>query len=175
MADAYGTLMLHTSKEIDCDYDGLVSALNKFSWNNSGDIWKKYGEDNNFYIDLTSGWGSSQYPTVFPREMTGIILKNTNGIERFVENPTEEEIKDAWDVIFDDDPLLEKISKQLSRHIRSGHIEISCVANEKARYAYMETLTIRSDGSALRGRSISGGGSTEEFKEVYPEDSHMKN
>jgi hypothetical protein len=170
MSDAYGTLILHTSKEIDCDYDGLVSALNKFIWSNSLDTWKKYGKDDNFYIDLASGWGIPQYPTVFPSEILGVVSKDEKGIIGFIANPTDEDIKDAWDLKLDDDPSLERISKQLAQHIQKGHIEISCVANEKAHYSYMEILTIRSDGSASRSRTASGGGSTDEFRESYPED-----
>ena len=170
MSDAYGTLILHTSNEFDCDYDGLVSALNKFLWSNSGDNWMKYEEASGTYIDLSDCWGGIQYPTVFPREITGVVSKDEKGVMGFIENPTDEDIEDAWDLQLDDDPSLERISKQLAQHIHKGHIEISCVANEKAYYSYMEILTIRSDGSASRSRTSSGGGSTDEFKEVYPED-----
>lgn len=169
MSDAYGTLILHTSKDFDGDYDGLVTVLNKFEWNNSCDTWKKYEEANKCYIDLASPWGSPQYPTVFPREIIKAILKDENGAEIIIINPTEAEIEDSWNLIYDDYPSLDRISTELARHIRKGHIEMSCVANEKAHYSYMETLTIRSDGSASRSQTVSRDGTTEEFKEAYPE------
>ena len=170
MSDAYGILMLHTSKEFEADFDGLVNSLNKFEWNNSGDIWRKYEEANVYFIDLEDPWGNPQYPTVFPREITGVILKDGNGIERLRENPTTEEIEDAWRVVTDDYPSLEAITRKLSQHIRKGHIEISCVANDKAHYSYMETLTIRSDGTASRSQTMSGDGTTEDFKETFPDE-----
>jgi hypothetical protein len=175
MSDAYGKLMLHTSEEFEADFDGLLESLNKFEWNNSGDTWKKYVAANGCFIDLDDQWGDPQYPTVFPKEIMGVTSKDENGIETFIENPTAEEIEDAWDVITDDYTTLETIAKKLSQHIRKGHIEISCVANEKARYFYMENLTIRSNGTASRSRTVSGSGTTENFEETYPEEICMKN
>lgn len=169
MSDAYGTLILHTSNEFEGDYDGLVSSLNKFEWSSSRNLWKKYEEASGTYIDLSDCWGGIQYPTVFPREITGVVSKDEKGVMGFIANPTDEDIEDAWDLKFNDDPSLERISKQLAQHIHKGHIEISCVANEKAHYSYMETLTIRSDGSASRSQTVSRDGTTEEFKEAYPE------
>ena len=120
-------------------------------------------------ITAKKAYVASIHDNLVSKAVFSCILKDENGAEIIIINPTEAEIEDSWNLIYDDYPSLDRISTELARHIRKGHIEMSCVANEKAHYSYMETLTIRSDGSASRSQTVSRDGTTEEFKEAYPE------
>ena len=72
------------------------------------------------------GYSKVQYPSVFPDELKGVNLKNGDGTELFVEDPTQEQYEDSWDVVYGDVPLA-KLATDISKHIKVGQIEISSV------------------------------------------------
>ena len=168
MADAYGMMVLRQSKDLVCDFDKLIESLNNFEWNNSQVGWKKgeyWGGDTMVHMDC-DGYSKVQYPSVFPDEFKGIILKDDDGTERFIENPTKEEFDDHWDLIYEATSI-ERLARELSKNIQHGEIEISCVSNEKQRYVHMERLIIRSDGSAFRSLTRIGHEYNDEFSEEF--------
>jgi hypothetical protein len=168
MADAYGMMIINQSENIVCNFDELVDSLNSYRWNNCGTEWMKNEIlDGRIPILMNChGYDKVQYPSVFPDELKGVVLKDQDGNERFIEDPTEEEFDDHWDVIYDNVPL-GKLAKDISKHIKVGEIEISSVCNEKHRYVQMDRLVIRSNGSAYRRRSVVGNGYNEDIFEEF--------
>lgn len=166
MADAYGMMILNQSKNLICDFDDLIDSLNSYQWNNSGIEWvKNKSIDGGIPILMNChGYDKVQYPSVFPDELKGVVLKEKDGTERFIENPTEEEFDDHWDLVYDSVPL-EKLAKDISKHIKVGQIEISSVCNEKHRYVQMDRLVITSEGTANRRRIRVGSDYNDEFAE----------
>ena len=51
---------------------------------------------------------------------------------------------------------LKTLSQRISPLLREGWIEIACVANQKARYVYFQSLRIYSDGRANKINTWSG-------------------
>lgn len=169
MSDAYGTITF--SKSNDCIIDSLmlVEALNQFNWSNDGSDWM-YSEDNET-IRITSS--RIQYPVAIPEFDEYIHVKNNDGTW------TTYDAKEADDSIFDQicsatsaPYSLEELSRRLSPHIKNGWIEISCNANEKARYSYFQSLRIYSNGITKK-RNIWSGPNVDPIdeKESYEPDS----
>lgn len=168
MDDVYGMMVLNQSRDLVCNFDGLISSLNVYEWNNSSIKWVK-----NEFIDgeisilmNCHGYDRVLYPSVFPDELKGIFLIDQYGRERFIENPTDEEYDDRSDVICDYVPL-GKLAQVISKHIKAGQIEISSVCNKTHRYVQVDRLVIRSDGSAYRSWSKVGHECINEFSEQF--------
>lgn len=124
MADAYGIIDLNCSKNIDCDFDGLVDYLNCFDWSSPGCKWEKQ-----FYGDGSFGIGTTRYEIPYPTV--------------FVEYYDEDE----------DDYIeisLELLADNISSYITSGYIEIACEGNESNRYTFNQRLKVDSKGNASR-------------------------
>ena len=168
MANALGMMILNQSEDLVCDFDQLIESLNMYEWNNQGVGWVKVQHmDEEISILLKcDGYDRVQYPSVFPDELKGVIGMGDDGVECFIQDPTEEEFESHIDLVFDTAPL-EVIAKDLSKHISQGQIEIASTCNEKHRYVQMDQLIVKSDGSAYRKRLVTGKGCDEMFSEKF--------
>jgi hypothetical protein len=166
MANVYGMMVLNQSKDIDCDFDGLVDELNRYQWNTSCNLWSKnVSHDKSIFVHMdTNGYSQIHDPSVFPDELKGVVLLEDDSKQRFVENPSLEELEDAWDCVYE--PVsLENLVLRISKHIKNGYIEISSVCNEKNRYVSMEKLIVNYDKSGMRSTVMSGKGRSKEIIE----------
>ena len=159
MADAYG--MVTFSKSDDCNFDSekLKKCLNQFEWDNTGAKWC-ISNSGNLYLD-EYGFDRPQYPTAIPKEvqMYELFDRRIDGKVFFNQKSPEQMAEDDWDLVAGsiDAPIpLERLSGILSSLLKSGWIEIACVANEKSRYVYFEVLRIYADGRAYSKNHISG-------------------
>lgn len=144
MADAYGTMVLTYSENIECDFDGLVDYLNCFSWSSDDCIWEKGSyEDGSFWV--AAAHHNPQYPTVFVD---------------YLEFDEDIEINEE-----DFGISLVDLASNISDYITTGHIEIACVANEKLRYIYIQRLKVDFEGNASRSNNRIGLGYDLEFEE----------
>ena len=142
MADAYGTMVLTYSENIECDFDGLVKYLNCFSWSSDDCGWEKGScEDGSFWVGTTVY--NPQYPTVFVEEY---------------------EIGDDEELTFIDISLAD-LASYISDYITTGYIEIACVSNEKHRYISFQRLKVDSEGNASRSNNTVGLGYDHVFEE----------
>jgi hypothetical protein len=150
MADAYGTLIFSCSVDAKFNRKKIVEILNKFSWENWGGKWITQG--NNIYYD----GNTIQYPTVYPVQITSLILL-IDGVKTKIHPSelTEENEEFEYDNEVEAVPL-EDLRNVIAGFIKNGWIEIACIANEKVRYIYLEELRIYSDGRAYRKKSFIG-------------------
>lgn len=153
MADAYGTITF--TKSSDCTHDSaaLVNELNSFNWSNDGVSWILDEENSYIYVNSRS----PQYPVAIPEFEEFIHIKNEDETWTTLKasNVNEEEINQIYGFTTSPYPLA-TLSQRLSQHIKSGWIEISCVANEKTRYVYFQSLRIHSDGKTSKINNWSG-------------------
>lgn len=167
MADAYGMMILNPSKDLDCDFDGLIESLNRYEWNSSGNKWVKKISDGEISVEMDCfGLDQVQYPTVYPNEFKGVVIKTSDGKEQFINNPTDEEFDYAFRYIYTQ-TTLKQLAQDISQKITNGNIEISSVCNEKKRYIRTDDLIICSDGTATRTSKTIGDGYDEEFSEQF--------
>ena len=174
MADAYGTVTFSKSNDCVVDLEGLQKLLNQYEWDNSGAKWDCI-ESGLLYLG-NYAFHLPQYPTAIPKEVQAYELFNGEyeGNNRFIQKPIEQMTEEDWDLVAGsiEVPIpLGKLSDLISPLMKSGWIEIACVANEKSRYVYFESLKIFFDGRASR-KSVKSGpyvGSEEEFFEYAPE------
>ena len=155
MADAYG--MLTFAKSDDCIFDAekMKDVLNQFEWDNSGARW--INSDNNDLYISNYGFDRPQYPTAIPKGVAEYVLFSADG--KFIRRNPDEMSEDDWGNLAgsEDVPIsLDRLSSMLSPLLQSGWIEIACVANEKARYVYFESLRIYADGRVSLKNICSG-------------------
>lgn len=151
MADAYGKLIFSCSDDAKFNSEKIVQTLNYFIWENWGGKW--IIENNKIYYDGCT----IQYPTVYPTQITSLILL-IDGVEIKIHPSelTEENEEFQHDDEVDFVPL-EDLRNAIGGFIKNGWIEIACIANEKIRYIYFEELRIYSNGKAYRRKSFVGG------------------
>ena len=158
MADAYGMMILNQSKDLDCDFDGLIESLNRYKWNNSENKWVKQVSDGEISVEMDClGLDQVQYPTVYPMEFKGVVIKSSDGKEHIIDKPTDEDLDYAFRDIYTH-TTLKQLAQDISKKINNGNIEISSICNEKHRYIRMDELTIHSDGKATRTSKTVGEG-----------------
>ena len=150
MADAYGTLVFSCSKDAKFEGEYIVDKLNQYEWDMEGGKWVLDGEEIDYDGD------SPLYPTVYPNEVKSITLE-INGVFKKISpiELTEEQEDDIVDKE-EESVSLEKFRDSLAPFINTGWIEISCIANERARYIYLQEMRIYSDGRATRKRTFIG-------------------
>lgn len=153
MSDAYGTITFKKSDNSSFDSSLLAQELNSFDWSNDGSKWFVNEESESLYLDSRN----PQYPLAIPEFQEFIHIHNED---------------DSWTTfkaseVNEDDLLvmhgstcspypLKTLSNRISPLLREGWIEIACVANEKARYAYFQLLRIYSDGRVKKINLWSG-------------------
>jgi hypothetical protein len=177
MADAYGEITF--AKSDDCVYDvqKMMDVLNTFEWDSSGDRWECYGDT--LLGRDGSMFARAQYPMAIPMKVIFYRVCTEDGEE--VQKMPSEMTQDDWDDLIDEEkePLsLSDLSKAISPLIKNGWIEIACVANEKARYVYFESVRVCADGKVSH-RYLRSGPVTEssDYSEEYPPifSSHQSN
>lgn len=170
MADAYGMITLAKSEDCIFELVKMRDLLNEYEWDNSGAKWACSNSDA-LYIEGYC-FGQPQYPTAIPKEVQFYCLFAGNG--SFINRRPDDMSEDDWDNLAGVDSIpieLNKLAASVCPLIHSGWIEIACVANEKARYVYFESLRIYSDGRVNRRRISSGPMIVPEeiFEEYVPE------
>jgi hypothetical protein len=111
--------------------------------------------EENYTISVNSR--NPQYPVAIPEFEDLIHISNEDGTctTHKASDINVDEIEAVYGYTFSPYPLA-TLSQRLSRHIKSGWIEISCVANEKTRYVYFQSLRIHSDGRTSKINNWSG-------------------
>jgi hypothetical protein len=153
MADAYGTITFTKSSDCTVDSAALVEELNSFNWSNDEVSWVLAEEESRISVSFRN----PQYPVAIPEFEEFIHIKNKDGTWTTYKaiDVNEDEINDMYGFTNSPYPLA-TLSQRLSQHIKSGWIEISCVANEKTRYVYFQALRIHSDGRTSKINIWSG-------------------
>jgi hypothetical protein len=153
MADAYGTITFTKSSDCTLDSAALIDALNSFKWSSDEVSWVLDEEDSRISIN---SW-SPQYPVAIPEFDELIHIKNEDGTwtTHKASDVNEDEIESTYTYTVSPYPLA-TLSQRLSQHINSGWIEIACVANEKTRYVYFQSLRIHSDGRSSKINTWTG-------------------
>lgn len=159
MADAYGMITFKKSEDCLVDIHGLKDILNQFEWDNSGAKWA-CSDSGSLYIEEYF-FHQPQFPTAIPKEVAFYQMfdKVIDGYPTFYQKVPELMTEADWNVMAGDvdRPIpLQKLSELICPFLKLGWIEISCVANEKARYVYFEQLRIHSDSRAYSKRNCSG-------------------
>ena len=153
MSDAYGTITFKKSDDSSFDSALLSKELNSFNWSTDGARWLVDKESESLYLNSSK----PQYPLAIPEFEEFIHVRNSDGSwTRFEASEiNEDDLVDIYGVTFSPYPL-KTLSQRISPLIKEGWIEIACVANEKARYAYFQLLRICSDGRAKKINTWSG-------------------
>lgn len=167
MADVYGMMFLHQSKDLDCNFDELVETLNNYQWNSSMNRWVKRVVDGKQFIEMDClGLEQVQHPTVFPQKLKGILFEDADGSIHFTEKPSQDEIDYALNHFYED-TTLESIACDISQKITKGHLEISSESNENHRYFCSGSLFIHSDRKAKRIFKTREDGCNKDFEEEF--------
>jgi hypothetical protein len=166
MADAYGGITLSTSDDSVINAEYLIQQLNTFQWTNGNGEWihKEIDGRSTFWHKCDS---NTQYPSLFPTAYTAVIKKNDDGsITKIdIDQASDDDIKSASD--FDWEYVtLNELSLDLSPPVKEGWVEIACVANEKNRYVYFQSLRIYANGKVIRRKIESGTCLTEPIDET---------
>ena len=147
MADAYGSIVFQ--KSIDCEFDKvrLCSVLNRFSWFSGGEGgWNPVDDGNIFLADSRD----SQYPTLFPIEITKYFISNNESI---IEKSPSEMKDDDFENIDDTEygtVDFHVLAGLISNYIYEGHIILAMICNMSLRYVCLQKLIVYSNGSAKR-------------------------
>jgi hypothetical protein len=152
MADAYGVVTFTRSEDCQMDIEGLRGILNQFSWDTSGAKWE-ITESESLCLDTYV----AQYPTAIPAELKDYVSLRERGA--FYEILRERIARKNWDNEVGEIEVptaLEILTQIICPLMQSGYIEIACVANEKMRYVYFESLHISADRNANWRRNCSG-------------------
>ena len=144
MDDAWGKLILGRSDDCDCDFEQLVVSLNKFEWERGRETWKLSTDGDENVIHF----GVGQYPLTVPRRVTAFFYEE-EGSPPPIDNPSLQEREAAY-FVDDRNVSLTELARELSRHIRSGSIELACVGHKKSIYVFFSRAIICSDGTATR-------------------------
>ena len=168
MADAYGTITF--SKSTDCIFDAqeLMAVLNTFEWDSSGGTWDCY--ENELLVRDGDGFDLAQSPLAIPIQVNFYTVSTQD--EEEVQKALSEMTPDDWENIIEEDlePMpLSALSEAISPLIDNGWIEIACVANEKVRYVYFESIRVCADGKVSHRYLRSGPGTeSSDYSEEYP-------
>ena len=147
MADAYGSIVFQKSNDCEFDKVKLCSVLNRFSWFSGGEGGWESMEDGNIWLDESR---DSQYPTLYPIEVTKYTIGN---FESIVEKLPSEMKVDDFDNIHDTEyetVNLEILADLISDCIYEGHIILAMICNMSLRYVCLQKLLVYSNGSAKR-------------------------
>ena len=153
MSDAYGTITF--SKSIDCiiDSSSLIQELNRFNWSNDGALWINSKSNDTLQINSVR----PQYPVAIPEFDEFLHVRNNDGTwTTYNASEADDSIFEQMISVTSAPYSLKELSSRLSPHIKNGWIEISCNANEKARYVYFQSLRICSNGTAKKSNIWSG-------------------
>ena len=153
MSDAYGSITFKKSDGCSFDCSQLAEELNSFNWSNDGAKWLVNEESDSLHLDSRN----PQYPLAIPEFEEFIHSCDEDGTWTKVEasGASEEDWLDMC-AITTSPYALKTLSQRISPLLREGWIEIACVANEKARYVYFQSLRIYSDGRANKINTWSG-------------------
>jgi len=153
MADAYGTITLKKSSDCMLDSAALTNELNTFNWSNDWVSWVLNEENSTISVNSRN----PQYPVAIPEfeDLIHIINEDGTCTTHKASDINIDEIEAVYGSTFSPYPLA-TLSQRLSQHIKSGWIEISCVANEKTRYVYFQALRIHCDGKTSKINIWSG-------------------
>lgn len=153
MSDAYGTITFSKSNDYIIDSSSLIQELNRFNWSNDGDNWV-YSESND---TLEFDSFRPQYPVAIPMFDEFIHVRNNDGTwTTYNASEADDSIIEQMISVTLAPYSLKELSCRLSPYIKNGWIEISCVANEKARYVYFQSMRIFSNGNAKKSNICSG-------------------
>ena len=153
MSDAYGSITFKKSNGCSFDCSQLAEELNSFNWSNDGAKWLVNEESDSLHLDSRN----PQYPLAIPEFEEFIHIRNEDGSWTTFEasEVNEDDLLEMYGSTNSPYPL-KTLSQRISPLVREGWIEIACVANEKARYAYFQLLRIYSDGRAKKINTRSG-------------------
>ena len=153
MSDAYGTITFKKSDDSSFDSSQLAEELNSFNWSSDGAKWLVNEESDSLYLDSRN----PQYPLAIPEFEEFIHIHNEDGSVTTFEasEVNEDDLNEMYGSTYSP-YALKTLSKRMSPLLREGWIEIACVANEKARYVYFQSLRIYSDGRANKINTWSG-------------------
>jgi hypothetical protein len=157
MADAYGEITFSTSDDCVINPEQLVNALNSHQCDNTGSFWACEQQPERTALVCKGGMFKLQYPTIFPQRIVAYHVGDSSGRDGLI--PASDMTEEDYDCIYASrsEPVpLSELALDLSTGICSGWIELSCIANEKTRYVYFETLRVYSDGRAMRSRTVKG-------------------
>lgn len=173
MADAYGMITFVKSTDGVFNPQKMKGILNTFNWDNSGAHW---GCDGDLLFIDNYGFDLPQYPNAIPLKANSYVISTEDG-ESISKDPSEM-TSDDWDNIIAEqlDPMpLRELSEAISPLLESGWIEIACVANEKARYVYFESMRVYADGRVFSRYSRSGPGTEprNDFEEYVPNNASL--
>ena len=153
MSSATGYFRFTKSVDFDCNYEALLTALNDRDWCSGSTKWEiVYQEGTPVGFRMFSGFFGElvQYPTVYPKKVTAVIILDENDEEVTINDFTDEQAEDALDFVEEDEPI-KSLIEHLSPHILSGWFEISCYAVEGS-YSYIESFSLNSSGLSGRQR-----------------------
>jgi len=153
MSDAYGTITFKKSDDSTFDSSLLAEELNSFNWSNDGAKWLVNEESESLYLDTRN----PQYPLAIPEFEEFIHIHNEDGSWTTFEasKVNEDDLLEMYGTT-NSPYALKTLSQRISPLLNEGWIEIACVANEKARYVYFQSLRIYSDGNAKKSNVWSG-------------------
>jgi hypothetical protein len=141
----YGTLLLTTSDDINCDFKLLTFALNQFEWSSSYDLWNVLNVDGADYIVMGKNrFSEVEHPTVSPEVFQNYIFEDEDGNEIQIEEPTEEDFQNGYPVFRE--TSLEELVNFIYPIIKNGSIEITSVFIDSSNQVEKCTLFINSDG-----------------------------
>jgi len=144
MADAYGTIVVGMSNDFEGDLQKITEYLNELQLHNGDSAFKV--NDGKIWLNE-----AAQYPTVLPtRHKIVSIMIEGEEVQKHINELKDDEWEDIFDYIEDEQIDLFEITNQLSSHITSGTLYVSCCANEKNRGLESGTLEVTSDGKGKR-------------------------
>lgn len=153
MSDAYGSITFKKSDGCSFDCSQLAEELNSFNWSNDEAKWLVNEESDSLHLDSRN----PQYPLAIPEFEEFIHIRNEDGSVTTFEasEVNEDHLNEMYGSTYSP-YTLKTLSQRISPLLREGWIEIACVANEKARYVYFQSLRIYSDGRANKINTWSG-------------------
>ena len=171
MADAYGGISLSTSEDCVVNSAELISILNRYEWSYTNGEWivdEREEQPTFWYHDEFN----FHHPTAFPHKYSAVVLLDANGAKKRIpyDEATEDDFGDYFE-IESEEMSLRDFSKDFSKSISNGWVEIACTATEKNNcYVYFESIRIYADGRA-ESRHVRSGTCTQphyEFETFDP-------
>jgi hypothetical protein len=153
MADAYGMIVFSKSEDCTFNSNELEQVLNQYRWEDCDGLWDYDDTRKIFWYESDT----VEYPTTNPTIVTSYLIETDQGETKQVlaKDMKNDDFENVVDEVTEE-VSLKQIVQDSSKTLYSGWIELACVANEKSRYVYFDSLRIYANGKATSRLNRSG-------------------